>query len=206
MFSVVDANFINYESLKNGKISEIFSEFNSLKKLKENDGLYFTGKISIFDYLIKSVKYLQGFVVKDSCFNQVEDKHTNLQLLIVASVFQFIGKPDALQFDKHGISFVKNYEIFSSELSASLLKRTTLTDREIQRVVNIVKNSTVFVKIIKSDNKNIEQDITNHKMFLGDIFKDLLYLFLANVEASELKNTNEKEYEFIKNYIDKLLK
>ena len=190
---------LNIKDVESGKLTEALPEFYNLKNYIENSRDRWHQQESVFDHTLSVMdalkKILSEYPALEKKFNQKIGKNTRRTLLEVATMFHDIGKKETMVKDE---DFTKctGHENVGVEKSKNILKRFDLSKKEIQLIIDIIADHSVFHYLLMPGNQNFSKELQNlRNKFGGSIYLELIVLSYADTVNSKLKIVRPEEFE-----------
>jgi len=187
------------QDLKSEKLAELLPEFYELKNSIENSKDGWHQQESVFDHTLNVMEALEKIFADNKNLKAALDKkidnYSRKELLEIATAFHDIGKKEALTKE---CEFTKcaGHEEIGVKKTKIILERFNLSSREIELVLDIIVNHSVFHHLLSPDNLNFQEDLESLKNRFGEsIYPELIILSYADTVNSKLKTARPDEFE-----------
>lgn len=191
---------LDKDNIASGKLTELIPKFYELKNVTEN--MSWHNRESVFDHtlaVLRDLERILGTLPDESTMKQALcekiDTHTREALLRVATLFHDIAKPETIVTDDDGTTRCPGHERAGSEKVGAILKRFDLSDREIERIEQVIENHGLLHAMLPPSKPEFAQEYEEFKgRFLDNIYPELMLLAYADTIGSYQRETAPEEY------------
>lgn len=182
------------ESILAGDYRVTIPELYELRDVIENSRNFHKND-SVFDHSIRVTKNLI----------QLLDSSSDAKTLYLASIFHDLGKKESIVYS-NGYSSCPGHEEQGCMKVEKILSRFDISTRERERVSQLILNHQVIFDILSSKNSNLEEEIRLVMKKFSEFMPDLILFTIADIQGSQLKETQPEEYKFRIQFLETLLK
>jgi UTP:GlnB (protein PII) uridylyltransferase len=132
-------------------------------------------------------------------------KATKQDLLWYATLLHDCAKKETIKIIGNQTSF-PNHEKYGEQKAKEILETIDLLPSEKETIVTIVKNHGLLHDLLNIKDETLEKRFEDIAKKYKDVIIYLILFTIADMQGSQLKENNKKEYDFRINFLQKSLK
>jgi len=199
---------LNKTNLVSGKLKTLVPELYVMQDAVEDNDWHL--EESVFDHTVSVVGSLEKTLLNltgplKRRMNEEVDKNSRKILLKIAAIFHDISKPETLSKEGYPTRCV-GHERIGAERTRNILRHFDLSTKELDMIVEIIKNHMTMHYILEPGNPNFQKEFVAFKnKFLKTIYPELIMLTFADTINSGLRKTHPKEFKYRIDFLKKEL-